>query len=192
MTLRNRIVSIILLGVLALTTSKLKWNAELRERARSVREPGPAPIAAFSPAVEGTRKPRATSESAVVARVFDGDSVQLESGHGLRYIGIDAPEIPHGHRTAECLAADATTRNRVLVAGKAVRLERDASNTDRYGRLLRYVYVGDTFVNEALVREGYARARAYPPDTRHQNTLHTAEADARAARRGLWGTACSS
>lgn len=193
MTTRNQVIGAILLVVLALTASKLRWDAELAERARAVRDSRPAPTAqGVQPVPPATSDPLLQSgdEGAIVARVFDGDSVQLDTGHGLRYIGIDAPEAQHDRRTAKCFADEATARNRELVEGNTVRLEQDVSNTDRYGRLLRYVYVGDTFVNETLVREGYARARAYPPDTEYQAVLRAAETEARAARRGLWGTAC--
>lgn len=194
MTTRNQVIGATLLVVLALTASKLRWDAELAERARAVRESRPAPTAhGVQPIPTATSTPLLQSggEETIVARVFDGDSVQLGSGHGLRYIGIDAPETQHDRRTAECFADEAAARNRELVEGSTVRLERDVSNTDRYGRLLRHVYVGDTFVNETLVREGYARARAYPPDTKYQAVLRAAEVEARAARRGLWGMACS-
>lgn len=193
MTARTRTFGIILLAVFAFTVSKLRWDAERAERARAVRESRPAPtVQDVRPLPVATSTPprQSAGEEAIVARVFDGDSVQLGSGHGLRYIGIDAPEVRHDRRTAACFADEATARNRALVEGSAVRLEQDVSNTDRYGRLLRHVYVGDTFVNETLVREGYARARAYPPDTRYQAAFRAAESEARAARRGLWGTAC--
>ena len=73
-----------------------------------------------------------------------------------------------------------------LVEGKLVRLERDVSETDRYNRLLRYVYVDSVFVNAELVRAGLARARAYPPDTRYQDYLEKMEAEARRDGRGIW------
>ncbi len=100
----------------------------------------------------------------------------------MRYIGMDTPEV--GERCAE----EATRLNSDLVGGKRVRLEKDVSEADRFDRLLRYVWVGDTFVNAELVRRGYAKAIAYPPDTRHQSTLARLESEARAARRGMWAT----
>ncbi|MBI2856813.1 MAG: thermonuclease family protein [Chloroflexi bacterium] len=115
-----------------------------------------------------------------VERVVDGDTVVITGGAHLRYIGIDTPE-----RDMPFYGA-ATEANRRLVRGKAVRLEKDVSDRDRYGRLLRYVYVGDVFVNLELVRQGWAEAKAYPPDIRHQAQLAAAEREARAARRGIW------
>ena len=101
----------------------------------------------------------------------------------MRYIGIDTPEI---HPELEAFGVEAWQANRKLVEGKEVRLERDVSETDKYGRLLRYVYVGDIFVNAELVRLGLARAKAYPPDTKYQDYLEEMETEAREAGRGMW------
>jgi micrococcal nuclease len=77
--------------------------------------------------------------------------------------------------------------NRRLVEARTVYLEKDVSETDRYGRLLRYVYLPDgTSVNAEQVRQGYALARAYPPDTRHQTELSVLQMEARSALKGLW------
>ena len=73
-----------------------------------------------------------------------------------------------------------------MIEGKRVRLEQDVSDTDRYGRLLRYVYIGDIFVNAELVRRGLAYAQAYPPDTKYQRLLEELEMEARLAGRGIW------
>lgn len=128
------------------------------------------------------------NETGRVVRVIDGDTIQLEmAGRNVRvrYIGIDAPE---SGRTVECFGREATEFHRALVAGQALRLERDVNETDRFGRLLRYAYLPDgRMVNEVLVREGYALARSFPPDVKHQDRLRAAEREARQARRGLWG-----
>lgn len=130
------------------------------------------------------------TEDVTVSHVIDGDTVTLADGRTVRYIGIDAPEA--GGRTgSECFADESTARNRELVEGKQVQLERDVSETDRYGRILRYVHAGDVAVNEALVRDGYATAYAYPPDLKYQETFRAADAEARAAGRGLWGNVCA-
>ncbi|MDP3065004.1 MAG: thermonuclease family protein, partial [Chloroflexota bacterium] len=72
--------------------------------------------------------------------------------------------------------------------GARVRLERDVSETDRYDRLLRYVYAGDILVNAELVREGYAEATEYPPDTRYASCFDALEREARQEGRGMWGS----
>src|SRR4030042_66192 len=121
-----------------------------------------------------------TSEKIIVARVIDGDTIELEGGDRIRYIGIDTPEI------GEPYYLEATAKNAELVEGKEVRLEKDVSEKDRYGRLLRYIYVGDLFVNAELVRWGYARAYPYPPDTYYAELFSQLELKAKQAGRGLW------
>jgi len=129
-----------------------------------------------------------------VSKVVDGDTIHLDSGETVRYIGIDTPELS---KQKECFADESTEKNKELVLGKTVRLEKDISEADRYGRLLRYVYVvppsqdatvrREVFVNEYLVREGYANAVTYPPDVKFADLFRQAENDARENNRGLWG-----
>ena len=125
-----------------------------------------------------------------VAKVIDGDTIKLGNGEVVRYIGIDTPETNHPRKGKECGGEEAKAENKKLVEGKMVRLEKDVSETDRYGRLLRYVFVGDLFVNEYLVRQGYAQARSYPPDVKYQEIFRQAEKEAREKKMGLWGSAC--
>ena len=125
----------------------------------------------------------------LVSLVIDGDTILLESGESVRYLGIDAPETNHPRRGLECYGAEATKRNRELVEGELVSLEFDTTDRDAHGRLLRYVYVDNTFVNEVLVEEGFAYSYYYPPDTKHYDELLALELAAEAAGRGLW-SAC--
>ncbi len=125
----------------------------------------------------------APPETARVTQVIDGDTITIEGGYRVRYIGIDTPEI---RPVPEAYGLEAWQANRELVENKEVRLERDVSETDKYGRLLRYVYVGDTFVNAELVKKGLAEVKSYPPDTKHQDYLEDLEAEAREAGRGMW------
>jgi len=122
-------------------------------------------------------------EVARVIQVIDGDTIVVENGHWVRYIGIDAPEV---HPQLEPYGAEAHVANRRLVEGMMVRLERDVSETDKHGRLLRYVYVGDIMVNAELVRQGLAVAKAYPPDTKHQDYLEQMETEAKLSGTGIW------
>ena len=122
-------------------------------------------------------------ETAKVTQVIDGDTIIVAGNYRVRYIGIDTPEV---YPEVEEYGIEAWKANRRLVEGKEVRLERDATETDKYDRLLRYVYVGDVFVNAELVRQGLAEAKAYPPDTKYQDYLEKLEAEARLAGRGMW------
>ena len=122
-------------------------------------------------------------DTTTVTRVIDGDTIIIGTGQRVRYIGIDTPEI---YPQPEAGGMEAWQANRQLVEGKKVSLERDVSETDRHGRLLRYVYVNDILVNAELVRLGLAEARAYLPDTRYQELLEQLEAEAKHVGRGMW------
>lgn len=130
-------------------------------------------------------------EQVRIIRVVDGDTVELEGGKILRYIGIDTPETKHPGKQVECYGQEAYKKNVSLVSGRMVELEKDVSEVDRYGRLLRYVYVDGSMVNEILVRDGFAQAVSFPPDVFYQEKLRSAERKARQAQLGLWGTQCA-
>ena len=124
-----------------------------------------------------------------VTRVIDGDTIEVNLGgatYKVRYIGIDTPETVHPSEPVECFGKEASDKNSELVEGKIVRLEKDVSETDKYGRLLRYVWVGGIFVNDYLVRQGYAYAYTYPPDVKYAEQFAEAQIEARENNRGLW------
>jgi len=121
---------------------------------------------------------------ASVVRIVDGDTIEVNiSGnlHRVRYIGIDTPE------TGQPGGEEATNVNVELVAGRTVYLEKDISETDRYGRLLRYVWVEEGMVNALLVARGYAQVATYPPDVKYQQEFLELQRQAREAGLGLWG-----
>lgn len=127
----------------------------------------------------------------LVTKVIDGDTIEINmngQNYKVRYIGMDTPETV---KSADCFGSEATLRNKQLVEGQKVRLVKDVSETDKYGRLLRYVYVGDIFVNMVLVNEGYAKSATYPPDVKYYKNFLEAEKIAREEKVGLWGKACS-
>lgn len=128
---------------------------------------------------------------AKVINVVDGDTIKIEGGQVIRYIGIDTPETVHPSKPVQCYGKEASDKNKELVEGKEVKLEKDVSETDKYGRLLRYVWFGDMLVNEYLVREGYAQSSSYPPDVKYQDRFVEAQRQAREEKRGLWGDACA-
>lgn len=122
----------------------------------------------------------------LVKRVVDGDTIVLENGEIIRYIGIDTPELESSSQSVQCFAQEAKEFNKRLVEGKEVRLEKDVSDRDRFGRLLRYVWIDDLFVNEYLVKEGYALASTYPPDVEYQDLFLEAQTKAKDENKGLW------
>ena len=127
----------------------------------------------------------ASGETTLVTRVIDGDTIEVEGGRRVRYIGIDTPEI------TDCFGVTAKDKNSDLVAGKPVRLVSDISDKDAYGRLLRYVYAGDIFVNDTLVRQGFAAAEPIKPDIQYASQFLTAQNEAKQEHRGIW-QACKS
>jgi len=149
--------------VLGLTLLALSGCTELFED-----DPGRDPTVIPSPAAGG--------ETARVTYVIDGDTIDVRIGteiYRVRYVGVNTPE-----RDEPCYN-DATRANAVLVDDQVVTLVRDVSDTDKYGRLLRYVYVGEVFVNAELVAGGYAEAGYYPPDTAFTGLFEDLEATAR-------------
>lgn len=138
-----------------------------------------------------TSTPTSTITTVKVTRVVDGDTIEIEGGKVVRYIGIDTPELVHPSKPIQCYAKEASTKNKELVLNKEVRLEKDISETDKYGRLLRYIWVGETLINELLVREGYAQSSSYPPDIKYQNRFIEAQKIAREEKKGLWSSYCT-
>lgn len=136
----------------------------------------------------------AQRQKAYVVRVIDGDTAEIEpstssdqeSRRRVRYIGIETPETVDPRKSVECFGQEAAKKNRELVEGQTVELEKDVSETDRYGRLLRYIYAGDIFVNDYLIRQGFAYSSSYPPDVKYQEQFRQAEKEARENGRGLW------
>jgi endonuclease YncB( thermonuclease family) len=124
------------------------------------------------------------------ARVVDGDTVQLVNGEYVRYNGIDTPESVDPRKREQCFAKEAATRNRELVEGKHITVFQDVSEKDKYGRWVGLVYLEDgTFVNDTLVKEGYAFAYPYPPDIAKAEVFAEGERIAKELMLGLW-SAC--
>jgi micrococcal nuclease len=126
---------------------------------------------------------------AYVTRVVEGDMLYAEIGgriEAVRYLGVNAPRIEHPTRGAELYANVAREANRRLVEGKWIYLVFEEQRRDRHGRLLAYVWVGDLFVNAALVHHGYGEAAASVSSTPYGEYFRTLEAGARQDRRGLW------
>jgi len=145
---------------------------------------------------EAPDRPTGLTQEAFLERVVDGDTIRVTVGgtaERVRYIGINAPELHAGSAATPEPYADAASQAnaRLLGTGGRVVLERQVSERDEFGRLLRDVWVEEgghwTFVNLALVAEGYAQAGTWPPDVKHAELLLAAERLARAERRGLWG-----
>jgi endonuclease YncB( thermonuclease family) len=115
-----------------------------------------------------------------VRDVIDGDTVVLDDGRKVRYLGINAPEQGQPN------AREAMNVNRRLVSGVVVRLEFDQVREDRHGRLLAYIHHHDTLVNEQLLADGLAHVFTMPPNTRYAERFLRAQQRAKAAKKGMW------
>lgn len=116
-----------------------------------------------------------------VINVVDGDTLDLNNSKRVRLSGINTPEI------GECYYKEATEKLKEFVLNKEVILEKDISDVDKYGRLLRYIYTNDLFVNSLLVEEGYAKVYdKYKDDTRKYDELKEVETIAKNNNLGVW------
>ncbi|HLD27112.1 MAG TPA: thermonuclease family protein [Patescibacteria group bacterium] len=121
-----------------------------------------------------------------VIQVIDGDTIKIKGGEMVRYIGIDAPETVDPRKSVECIGKEGFRRNKELVEGKMVRLEKDVVDRDKYHRLLRYVWIDDMLVNAELVKQGFAYAYSFPPDIKYHYLFTKAQQEAMQGKRGLW------
>ena len=131
-----------------------------------------------SPSATLNPSPQASPDNlAEVKKVVDGDTFEVII-HGqsfkVRMIGIDTPETVDPRRPIGCFGKKASEETKRLLEGKQVVLTKDVSETDKYNRLLRYVYlsIGDgnnLFVNDYLIRQGFAKILTYPPDVKYNS-----------------------
>lgn len=126
-----------------------------------------------------------------VLKFDDGDTITVDmngAAETVRFIGVDTPETHHPKFPVQCYGREAADYTRRLIGGQPVRLQADPldTNRDRYGRLLRYVYLPDsTLVNKDLISRGYGFAYTYFPFTK-QVEFKLAELKAHHAKVGLW------
>lgn len=136
-----------------------------------------------TPTVTPTKLPR---EKAKVVKVIDGDTIEIEHKVKVRYIGIDTPEIVDSKKPVQCFGKEAARENEKLVGGQEIEMEKDVNNTDKYGRLLRYVYIEGKMINLELVSFGFAKTETIPPDVKYADQIKAAEENARLQNLGLW------
>lgn len=116
----------------------------------------------------------------IVDYVVDGDTIELRGGERVRMIGINTPEIGQPY------SSEAKNKLKELIEGKEVVLEKDITDRDQYGRLLRYIWLKDILINLEMVRLGYANSYTYPPDVKYQDQIVATETEARENKIGLW------
>lgn len=130
-----------------------------------------------------------------ISRFVDGDTIAVDmDGHEetIRFIGIDTPETHKPNTPVQCYGPEAAAFTKSLISSGKVRLQADNldTNRDRYGRLLRYVYLPDgTLLEDKLVSEGYAFAYTQFPFEKKQQIIDD-ETQAKTSGKGLW-SACA-
>ncbi|HAH20280.1 MAG: hypothetical protein A2Y00_09470 [Omnitrophica WOR_2 bacterium GWF2_43_52] len=139
----------------------------------------------------GCLKSETSNKHYNIKHVIDGDTVELENGQSVRYLGIDTPEIRkrEGEKwvyAPDAYAEEAKEFNRKLVESKTVRLEFDVQKKDKYDRWLAYCFVGDIFVNAKMLEDGYALLYTSPPNIKYADILVKMQEEARKNNRGLW------
>lgn len=130
-----------------------------------------------------TIPPEISVITAIVDYVIDGDTIELRNKERVRLIGINTPEMGQPY------SSEAKNKLKELIEGKETVLEKDITDKDQYGRLLRYIWLGDTLINLEMVKLGYANSYTYPPDVKYQNQIVAAEREAREKKIGLWAPA---
>ncbi|MBU3904881.1 MAG: thermonuclease family protein [Nanoarchaeota archaeon] len=118
-------------------------------------------------------------ETVYVTHVIDGDTFETADGEVIRLLGINTPE------KGEFYYEEATEYLRELIENRYVKLTGDKTDRDWYERELRYVYLGDVFVNVLMLEGGYARLYLLK-DKKYQNVMKYAELDAQASHLGVW------
>ncbi len=127
-----------------------------------------------------------------VVKIIDGDTIDVDLNGKtarIRLIGVNSPESVDPRKPVECFGIEASNEAKKLLLGQFVKLESDDSqdNIDRYGRLLRYVYLEDgTLFNKEMVEFGFANEYTYQTPYKYQKEFKEAEAGARLNKRGLW------
>jgi len=125
-------------------------------------------VTAGKPSVSQSCISELNKNTSIVSKVIDGDTIEINTGERVRLIGINAPEIGQPYYE------ESANRLKQLIEGKTVILEEDLENKDQYGRLLRYIFLGNVNINIKLVREGYATVYIIPPNTKYESELRDA------------------
>jgi micrococcal nuclease len=169
----------------------LEASSPEAQAAAAVTPPSPTPVP--TPTPTPVFAPTGETMQGTVTSVIDGDTITASvdgTEYRIRYIGVDAPALVNLDRPIEYMGQEAADANRRLVSSANVILERDTSETDAYGQLLRNVWVdqGGTLVlvGLELVKEGFAKVDPAGPDQKYGPLLTKAEADAHRADIGMW------
>lgn len=162
-----------------------KQNVPPRQEA-----PKPSPTAQSSspgPAPSPSASRQGEREAVHVVRVVDGDTLLLERGVRVRFLGVNTPEIAHDDQPEEPFGPEAKEFTRKFLEGRPVELEYDQERTDMYGRTLAYVYADGRMLNEALIEAGLSEAvTRHPYRSDRKRLFEAAEKRAYEKKLGIW------
>ena len=133
-----------------------------------------------------------SQETARVLRVIDGDTIEVSLNgkeETVRLIGIDALEVIDPRKAVECFGKEASDKAKEVLNGKTITLESDPAqgNRDKYGRLLRYVFINELNINKLMISEGYAHEYTYQNNPyKYQLEFRNAQKKAKENKVGLW------
>ncbi len=175
------------------------WNAHWLARSSvsipAVRATSTSRVVASVSSFTGEVSSTPVEANAQMVRVVDGDTLIVRydgtnRDDRIRLLGINTPEVVDPRKPVECFGKEASAYMHKIIDGKRIRLEGDpqADDVDKYGRLLRNVFLTDgTDINAMMVRDGYAYAYLFfPLNPVRKQQLKKLENSARIAQRGLW------
>ncbi len=126
-------------------------------------------------------------QTVVVREALTGDSVRLEGGKTLKYIGVQSPPLQSIVPLVREYGHNALEFNKSLVEGRKVQVEWDLQIRDNSNTLLGYVFMEDgTFLNKEILKQGHGKIRLLPPNLKYAALFRRAELEARRERKGLW------
>lgn len=175
------ILALFVLGIVFIASG---FYLSLNKKERTVKSVLNSKIEPVGSKFQAENQATAFGRQVLIKNVLDGDTAETENGEHIRYIGINAPE------KNDPLEKESFEFNKKLVFQKNVKLEFDIAQKDRYGRILAYVFVGNTFVNSEMIKNGLAAAQTIQPNVKYQDIFLSLQKQAREMCLGIWKSLC--
>lgn len=166
-----------------------KQAAEIEELKKAKESPAAAQAIATTQPAAAPVAEASKYLTAKVTKVVDGDTIDVLIGdkkETVRFVLVDTPETKHPSKPIEPFGPEASEFTTDMLEGKEVKLEKDVSERDKYGRLLMYVWLDDKMVNELLLEKGLARVAIYQPDVKYVDKFREIQKKAQQAGTGIW------
>ncbi len=199
MSAKTSAISLFILGICLLCTGFLLLLSQKAASKSLLAATAPTPSISISVSQPDSASPSASITQAVlgvsaqVTNVVDGDTIDVSfdnTKERVRLLGINTPETVDPKVPVECFGPQASAETKSLLTGKQVTLVSDSSQSDRdkYGRLLRYIFLPDgTDIDLFLIEQGFAREYTYQSAYEYQAEFKAAQTLAKTQGKGLWG-----